>query len=63
MSAGGPGESDALVRVAGASFGYSTDLVLQDISLTIRRHDFLGVVGPSGSGKTSLLRLLLGSRP
>jgi subfamily B ATP-binding cassette protein MsbA len=32
--------------------------VLQDIALTIRRGERLGVVGPSGSGKSSLVGLL-----
>lgn len=54
-------DAGALVRVAHASFGYGTGLVLKDITLTVRPHDFIGVVGPSGSGKTSLLRLLLGT--
>ncbi|MDQ3113751.1 MAG: metal ABC transporter ATP-binding protein [Actinomycetota bacterium] len=55
------GGAGVLVEVTDASFGYSTELVLQDINLTVRPHDFIGVVGPSGSGKTSLLRLLLGT--
>ena len=34
--------------------------MLDDIDLTIRSGEFIGVVGPSGSGKTTLLRVLLG---
>lgn len=34
--------------------------VLDDVSLTIRRGTFTGIVGPSGSGKTTVLRLVLG---
>lgn len=52
---------DYLVRIEGATFGYDTAPVLQDVSLAVGPHDFVGVVGPSGSGKTSLLRLLLGT--
>jgi len=52
---------DALVHIAGASFGYASSPVLTDVDLTVRARDFVGVVGPSGSGKTSLLRLLLGT--
>ncbi|MGI8721688.1 MAG: metal ABC transporter ATP-binding protein [Geodermatophilaceae bacterium] len=51
----------ALIRIADASFAYNRQPVLRDISLSVNRHDFVGVVGPSGSGKTSLLRLLLGT--
>jgi ABC-type Mn2+/Zn2+ transport system ATPase subunit len=52
---------NALVQIAGASFGYDASPVLLDVDLTVRQRDFMGVVGPSGSGKTSLLRLLLGT--
>ena len=50
-----------LVRVDDATFGYDDGPVLENVDLTVRPDDFIGVVGPSGSGKTSLLRLLLGT--
>jgi len=34
--------------------------VLQQISLSIRQGEFIGVMGPSGSGKTTLLNLIAG---
>jgi NitT/TauT family transport system ATP-binding protein len=34
--------------------------ILEGISLTVRRGEFLAVVGASGSGKTTLLRLIAG---
>jgi NitT/TauT family transport system ATP-binding protein len=37
--------------------------ILDDISLELRRGEFLTIVGPSGTGKTTLLRLLGGLTP
>jgi zinc/manganese transport system ATP-binding protein len=48
------------VSLASVTAGYGGRAVLNDVSLRIRRGEFVGVVGPSGSGKTSLLRVLTG---
>jgi len=50
----------AAVEISNVDFAYDGELILEDISLTVGEHDFLGVVGPNGSGKTTLLRLILG---
>lgn len=52
--------SGDLIVVRGISFRYRDDPVLRDLSLTVRRGEFLGVLGPNGSGKTTLLKLLAG---
>ncbi len=36
------------------------EMVLQDISFTVRDEKVVAVLGPNGSGKTTLMRLLLG---
>ncbi len=53
--------AESLVRIEGATFGYDSTPVLEDVTLDVGPRAFIGVVGPSGSGKTSLLRLLLGT--
>ncbi len=45
------------------SFGYGKTLVLEDISFSIQRGDFVALMGPNGSGKTTLLKTLLGLLP
>jgi zinc transport system ATP-binding protein len=53
-------EVNELVRVENVSFSYNTSLVLEDITLSIYRGDFLSVIGPNGSGKTTLVKIILG---
>jgi zinc transport system ATP-binding protein len=52
-----------LVRVEGVSFSYGFRRVLEDVSLTIGRGDFLALLGPNGSGKTTLVKLILNLLP
>ena len=39
---------------------YGDNTVLQEVSLTVHRGDFLGIIGPNGGGKTTLLKVILG---
>nr|PZN37152.1 MAG: zinc ABC transporter ATP-binding protein [Bacillota bacterium] len=54
---------EPVVELEHVWFSYGGEPVLQDISLTVGRGDFVGIVGPNGSGKTTLLRLILGLQP
>ncbi len=49
-----------LVEASQVSFAYGRQVVLEDVSLTVDRGEFLALVGPNGSGKSTLLRVLLG---
>lgn len=40
--------------------GYNHEPVLEDINLSVRERDFIGLIGPNGGGKTTLLKVLLG---
>jgi iron complex transport system ATP-binding protein len=50
----------AAVEAFGLYFRYGQQPVMEDVSLTLRQGEMLGVIGPNGSGKSTLLRLLSG---
>ncbi len=53
-------ERRELVRVREVSFSYDTVPVLEDVSFSIFRGDFLALLGSNGSGKTTLVKIILG---
>lgn len=52
--------NQVLIEFRDARFGYGRRMVLEHVSIDVRRGDLLGLVGPNGAGKTTLLRGLLG---
>jgi zinc transport system ATP-binding protein len=40
--------------------GYDQQIVLEDVCLSVKPLDFIGIVGPNGGGKTTLFKVLLG---
>ncbi|HSG68121.1 MAG TPA: ATP-binding cassette domain-containing protein [Bacteroidales bacterium] len=52
--------SDILLSVSNASVKLDGSIFLQDVSIDIRKGDFIGIIGPNGGGKTTLVRLMLG---
>ncbi len=47
-----------LITVEHVSASYGTQRVVEDVTLAVQEHTFLGLVGPSGAGKTTLLQVL-----
>jgi zinc transport system ATP-binding protein len=41
-------------------FSYNGESAVRDVTFSIDKGDFLGIIGPNGGGKTTLLRLILG---
>ena len=50
--------TEILFHLSSVSGGYGGEAIVRDVSLEIRKGDFLGILGPNGSGKSTLLRLM-----
>ncbi len=52
--------SDVLLSLDRVGFGFGATAVIGDLSLDVKRGEFVALVGPSGCGKTTLLNLCSG---
>lgn len=59
--------TEALVELDGISMAYGDGetavRAIEDVTLNIRKGEFIAVVGPSGCGKSSLMKLISGLHP
>ena len=53
-------EPDVLFDLDRISFHYGSDQILDEVTLQVKRGDFLALLGPNGSGKSTLIRIILG---
>ncbi|MFV0553510.1 MAG: metal ABC transporter ATP-binding protein [Mangrovibacterium sp.] len=49
-----------LIEIKNLSVSYDGVEALQQASLHVHAHDFIGIIGPNGGGKTSLIKAVLG---
>ena len=52
--------NEVVIRVRDLVVGFGKQIVLDHLSLDVRRGEILGFVGPSGGGKSVLLRTIIG---
>lgn len=53
-------DNNEVVRLTSVSASYGDVPVLENITLSVLKHDFLGIIGPNGGGKSTLLKVILG---
>lgn len=54
---------EVLMQVEGLSKSFGGVAAVHGVSLSIRRHEVVGIIGPNGAGKTTLFNLLNGVVP
>ncbi|TKD70148.1 metal ABC transporter ATP-binding protein [Pseudalkalibacillus hwajinpoensis] len=52
--------SNSIINLQNISFHYGDDYVLDDITFSIPKGAFVGLVGPNGSGKSTLIKIIFG---
>jgi ABC-2 type transport system ATP-binding protein len=52
--------ADVAIAVEGLSKRFGANLVVDDLTMTVRRGQIYGFLGPNGSGKTTTIRMLCG---
>ncbi len=56
-------DNEPLIEIRNLTLRYHGQVILDDVSLTVRRGDFYAIIGPNGAGKTTLIKAVLGLVP
>lgn len=54
---------EPLIELKGVSKTFGSQVILDNVDLTIYRGEALGIIGPSGTGKSTILRIIAGLLP
>ncbi len=50
----------SLIEVKNVSFGYTKDMILEEVNMTVEEQEYVGIIGANGAGKSTLMKLILG---
>jgi len=53
-------EGEEIVTLDGVWVSYNGTTALEDVNLSVKRRDFIGIIGPNGGGKSTLMKTILG---
>lgn len=51
---------ETIIELQNVCFSYSKEEVVKNVSLSIHKGDYVGIIGPNGGGKSTLVKLMLG---
>ena len=52
--------AEPLIEIKGVSKSFGSNVVLDEVDLTIYPGEALAIIGPSGTGKSTILRIIAG---
>lgn len=52
--------STNIIELSDVSFSYGIEQVVKEVTMSVHKGDYVGIVGPNGGGKSTLLKLILG---
>lgn len=52
--------SQIIVELKNVCFSYKKEEAIKNISLSVHKGDYVGIIGPNGGGKSTLVKLMLG---
>lgn len=52
--------NQSIIELQNVCFSFPTEEVIKNVTLQIKKGDYVGIIGPNGGGKTTLVKLMLG---